>query len=113
MCGCLSHAPHWGTWPATQTCALTGNRTDDPLVCRPALNPLSHTGQGLFMGFIFLSLFSILCPRPHHIFILLVYITLYVPIIYVRANAAEVVAKDEYHLASPSQGIDLKTKFWF
>ena len=34
-----------GTWPATQACALTGNRTCDPLVHRPALSPLSHTSQ--------------------------------------------------------------------
>ena len=27
MCGCLSCAPSLGTWPATQACALTGNRT--------------------------------------------------------------------------------------
>ena len=47
MCGYLSRAaPHRGTWPATQACALTGNQTGDPLVCRPALNPLSHTNQG-------------------------------------------------------------------
>ena len=26
--------PLLGTWPATQACALTGNQTDDPLVCR-------------------------------------------------------------------------------
>ena len=38
--------PLLGTWPATQTCALTKNRTSDPLVCRLALNPLSHTSQG-------------------------------------------------------------------
>ena len=37
------HQP--GTWLATQACALTGNWTGDPLVCRPALNPLSHTSQ--------------------------------------------------------------------
>ena len=37
-----------GTWPATQACVLTGNRTDNPLVHRPALNPLSHTSQGWF-----------------------------------------------------------------
>ena len=30
-------------WPATQACALTGNWTGDPLVSRPALNPLGHT----------------------------------------------------------------------
>ena len=38
--------PDLGTWPATQACALTGNRTSDPLVHRPALNPLSHTSRG-------------------------------------------------------------------
>ena len=35
-----------GTWSATQESALSGNRTSDPLVCRPVLNPLSHTSQG-------------------------------------------------------------------
>ena len=34
--------PQLGTWPATQACALTGNRTGDLLV----INPLSHTSQG-------------------------------------------------------------------
>ena len=38
--------PLLGTWPTTQTCAQTGNQTGNPLVCRPALNPLSHTSQG-------------------------------------------------------------------
>ena len=47
MCGCLSH-PLVGTWPATQACALTGNRTSDPLVHRWALSPLSHTSQSFF-----------------------------------------------------------------
>ena len=48
MCGgCLLQAPYWGPdWSATQACALTGNQTRDPLICRPALNPLSHTNQG-------------------------------------------------------------------
>ena len=46
--GCLSHAPNWGTWPATQACALTGNQTCDLLVLRLALSPLSHTSQGQF-----------------------------------------------------------------
>ena len=41
----LAHPP-LGTWPATQACALTGNRTSDLSVCRLALNPLSHTSQG-------------------------------------------------------------------
>ena len=31
-----------GTWPTAQACALTGNRTRDPLVCRLVLCPLSH-----------------------------------------------------------------------
>ena len=39
--------PLLGTWPVTQACALTGNRTGDPLVYRLALNPLSHSRQGL------------------------------------------------------------------
>ena len=46
VCGCPSHPPPLGTWPATHACALTGNQTKDPLVCRVALNPLSHTSQG-------------------------------------------------------------------
>ena len=33
------------TWPITQACALTRNQTSDPLLCSPALNPLSHTSQ--------------------------------------------------------------------
>ena len=47
MCGCLWHVPLLGTWPPTQACALTGNRTGDPLVRRLALNPLNYTSQGL------------------------------------------------------------------
>ena len=39
--------PQMGTWPETQACALTGNQTGDLLVHRLALNPLSHTSQGL------------------------------------------------------------------
>ena len=58
MCGCLLRTPHWGTWPATQACALTGNQTSDPLVCRPALNPLSHASQGLHH-------YSFICKRIH------------------------------------------------
>ena len=46
--GHTSHLPHpqLGTWPATQACALTGNRTGDLFVHRLGLNPLSHTSQG-------------------------------------------------------------------
>ena len=40
--------PLLGTWPTTQACALTGNRTSDPLPHSLALNPLSHTSQGCF-----------------------------------------------------------------
>ena len=42
--------PLLGTWPATQACALTGNQISNPLVHRPALNPLSdvRTGQNCF-----------------------------------------------------------------
>ena len=42
--------PQLETWPVTQACALTGNRTNDPLVHRPVLNPLSHTSQGWFLS---------------------------------------------------------------
>ena len=38
--------PQLGTWSTTQACALAGNRTSDPLVHRPAPNPLSYTSQG-------------------------------------------------------------------
>ena len=51
----LTH-PLLGTWPATQACALTGNRTNDPLVLRLALNPLNHTSQGCLLYFFFKSL---------------------------------------------------------
>ena len=37
--------PLLGTWPTTQACALNGNPTGNPLVCRPVLNPLSHTSH--------------------------------------------------------------------
>ena len=40
----LAH-PQLEPRPATQACALTGNRTSDLLVRRPALNPPSHTSQ--------------------------------------------------------------------
>ena len=41
----LAH-PKLGTWPATQACALTRNRTGDLSVCGTMPNPLSHTSQG-------------------------------------------------------------------
>ena len=39
--------PQLRTWPATQACALTGNRTSGLQVFRVVLNPLSHTSQGI------------------------------------------------------------------
>ena len=44
-------SPQLGTWPTTEACALTGNWTGNPLVCKPALNPLSHTSQGSWWHF--------------------------------------------------------------
>ena len=38
--------PQLGTWPTTQACTLTGNRTDNLLVCGMTSNLLSHTSQG-------------------------------------------------------------------
>ena len=38
--------PQLGTRPAAQAYALTGNRTSDPLVRKPALSALSHPSQG-------------------------------------------------------------------
>ena len=56
--------PLLGTWPATQACALTGNWASDPVVHRPALNPLSHTGQG--HSFMFFT--SLLFPLASHFY---------------------------------------------
>ena len=38
--------PQLGTWPATQACDPIWNQTSNPLVRRPAHNPLSYTSQG-------------------------------------------------------------------
>ena len=46
QCVVASHAPLLGTWPTTQACALIGNWTGNPVVCRMVLNSLSHTSQG-------------------------------------------------------------------
>ena len=75
MCGCLLRAPYWGAWPQTQPCALTGNETRDPLMCRPALNPLSQPNQGgkirLFFktNFLLLPQFTYLLSLPTPFFI--------------------------------------------
>ena len=47
--------PLLGTLPTTQECALIGNQTSDPLVCRPSLNPLSHTSQSIILLFYFFN----------------------------------------------------------
>ena len=46
------HPLQLSTGPATQVCALTGNRTGDLLLCETILNQLSHTGQGLKVNFL-------------------------------------------------------------
>ena len=59
--------PLLGTWPTTQSCALTGNWTSDPLVCRPALNPLSYTsraGKNLLVHVYFCLLLTLLQMSP-------------------------------------------------
>ena len=43
--------PLLGTWPTTQASALTGNRSSNLLICRPALSPLSRTSQELHPAF--------------------------------------------------------------
>ena len=48
--------PLLGTWPTTQAPALTGNPTSDPLVHKPALNPLSHPSQKILISLIYLFL---------------------------------------------------------
>ena len=54
--------PSLGTWPRTQACALTGNWTSDPSVCRRVLNLLSHISQACFSKFSKTKLFN------HHLF---------------------------------------------
>ena len=49
--GALPPPPPLGTWPTTQACTLTRNWTGYSLVCRPALNPLSHTIQAWLFYF--------------------------------------------------------------
>ena len=43
--------PLLGNWATTQACALTGNRTGDPLLRSLMLNSLSHTSQSPWMVF--------------------------------------------------------------
>ena len=56
---CLPHMTA-GTEPVTQACVLTGNRTGDPLVHGPALNPLRHSSQAFFKKYVFICFCFIL-----------------------------------------------------
>ena len=47
--------PQLETWPGTQACALIGIRTSNPLVHKPTLSPLSHTNQGRFVLYFYVS----------------------------------------------------------
>ena len=47
---CLWYASRPGTKPATQACALTGDRTCDLSLCGWTRNPLNHTSQGCADG---------------------------------------------------------------
>ena len=51
-----------GTWLATQACALTRNRTIDPVVHKLVLNPLSHTSQGWNKFFALLPVIRVSFP---------------------------------------------------
>ena len=46
MCGCLLYTPYWGCGLQPRHGPYTGNPIGNPLVHRPAFNPLSHTRQG-------------------------------------------------------------------
>ena len=46
MCGFLLCASYWGPGLQLRHVCYPGNQTSDPLVPRPALNPLSCTSQG-------------------------------------------------------------------
>ena len=59
----LLECSQMGTWPTTQACALTRNRTSNALVRRPALNPLSHTSQGHMVYFKFIQFYLSLVPQ--------------------------------------------------
>ena len=48
-------SPQLGTWPTTQTYALTGNRTSDRSVCGMTHIPVSHASQGENCSFLILG----------------------------------------------------------
>ena len=96
MCGCWLPlvCPILGTQPPTQECALTGNRTRDPLFRRPVLNPLSHTSQGLLHIFFINKMAKTVfyCEAQTYLFITLnspenqidlyIHLSIYLPITY-------------------------------
>ena len=50
-----------GTWPTTQACALTGSRTGDLSILRPACSPLSHPGEGEGLHSLIICNFGVSC----------------------------------------------------
>ena len=67
QCVVASRVTPTGYWPKTQACALTGDPTSDPLVCKPVLNSLSHTSQTYLSPiFICLSIHPSTHPSVHH-----------------------------------------------
>ena len=61
--------PLLGTWPTTQACALTGNQTNNPLVCRLARAQSTEPYQpGCFSFLMYGSYFLFLC-MPYNFFI--------------------------------------------
>ena len=51
--------PLLGTYPATQACALTRNQSSSPVVCSPALTPLSYTSHSYTVAFTWLLVISV------------------------------------------------------
>ena len=63
QCVVASCMPPAGDLATTQACALTGNQTGDPLVHRPAFNPLSHSSQSIFFVLFLFKRFYLLVFR--------------------------------------------------
>ena len=59
--------PPLGTWPATQACAPTGNRTANPLVCSPHSihRAMPARAEILFTRYTYLYTCMRLCVRTH------------------------------------------------
>ena len=69
MCGCLLCAPYWGPGQQPRHVRWLGIKLSDLLVCRPALNPPSHSSQGwkiffdIFysMGLLLINVLNFVC----------------------------------------------------